>query len=378
MPFVVTIGATDISFTKPTYSENCAAQLGVTLSSGQGKSIVTTNWIKNSKDTVCTDKHGGTSAAAPLAAGMIALFLSVRPDLMWRDVQHIVLKSARPFVSEGEDWQTVAHGRKFSHVFGYGLLDAHAMVNLAKNWTLVNKEVKITSPVISVNRDIRDGETVESKYIVDPSSLASSYFGDLEHVTVKLSINHSHRGDLEITLVSPNNYISYLAKARKSDYHSQPLVDWTMSSVVHFGENPVGTWKIMVKDANVNSKSGTFVRWQLTLMGSSNITNPPNVTDSVPSKAGNNSTIIPDKPKGVPYDGGSNGTIVAVFLIFGFVGFAFYYFKQNSTSHHRIKVDDDVEERQVLHDANEFFEDDFELDSLHHSSPRKHAERDQN
>ena len=29
----------------------------------------------------CTEKHSGTSAAAPLASGMIALVLSVRSDL---------------------------------------------------------------------------------------------------------------------------------------------------------------------------------------------------------------------------------------------------------------------------------------------------------
>lgn len=42
----------------------------------------------------CTETHTGTSAAAPLAAGMIALMLQVRPCLTWRDVQHLIAFTA--------------------------------------------------------------------------------------------------------------------------------------------------------------------------------------------------------------------------------------------------------------------------------------------
>lgn len=42
----------------------------------------------------CTEGHTGTSAAAPLAAGMVALMLQVRPCLSWRDVQHIIVLTA--------------------------------------------------------------------------------------------------------------------------------------------------------------------------------------------------------------------------------------------------------------------------------------------
>lgn len=44
--------------------------------------------------TGCTKDHTGTSAAAPLAAGMVALMLQVRPCLTWRDVQHIIAFTA--------------------------------------------------------------------------------------------------------------------------------------------------------------------------------------------------------------------------------------------------------------------------------------------
>lgn len=35
----------------------------------------------------CTNAHTGTSASAPLAAGIVALTLEANPKLTWRDMQ---------------------------------------------------------------------------------------------------------------------------------------------------------------------------------------------------------------------------------------------------------------------------------------------------
>ena len=55
---------------------------------------MTTDWTKHGA-TGCTDGHSGTSAAAPIAAGMIALMLEARPCLTWRDVQYIIIMTAQ-------------------------------------------------------------------------------------------------------------------------------------------------------------------------------------------------------------------------------------------------------------------------------------------
>ena len=55
---------------------------------------MTTDWTKHGA-TGCTDRHSGTSAAAPIAAGMIALMLEARPCLTWRDVQYIIIMTAQ-------------------------------------------------------------------------------------------------------------------------------------------------------------------------------------------------------------------------------------------------------------------------------------------
>lgn len=63
----------------------------------------------------CAHTHGGTSAAAPLAVGVFALALQVRPDLTWRDLQHIAIESAVHINADDPDWELMATGRNHSY-----------------------------------------------------------------------------------------------------------------------------------------------------------------------------------------------------------------------------------------------------------------------
>ena len=44
----------------------------------------------------CTKSHTGTSASSPMAAGIVALALEANPELTWRDVQHIIVRTSIP------------------------------------------------------------------------------------------------------------------------------------------------------------------------------------------------------------------------------------------------------------------------------------------
>lgn len=74
-PYTVSIGSASQRGASPWYGEACASTLAVTYSSGayQDQMIATTD-LNNE----CTIKHTGTSASAPLAAGIIALALEVK------------------------------------------------------------------------------------------------------------------------------------------------------------------------------------------------------------------------------------------------------------------------------------------------------------
>jgi furin len=87
----------------------------------------------------CTTKFFGTSGAAPVAAGALALVLEANPDLTYRDVMHIIAETARiPNLSETDDWMINGAGFHVSDKFGFGVLDVGQMIALAQNWTNVN------------------------------------------------------------------------------------------------------------------------------------------------------------------------------------------------------------------------------------------------
>ncbi|KAG0044395.1 pheromone processing endoprotease [Gryganskiella cystojenkinii] len=271
--YTISIGAITRTNQHPVYSEACSAQLGVTYSSGDNSWIYTCDTGKRN----CYDRHSGTSAAAPIAAGIFALVLEVRPDLNWRDIQYLAMNTALPVDENDPDWKETSVGRLFNHKYGYGSLDAYRMVEAAKTWVSVGPQVTFESPVITVNGDIPSGTDdasghtgtlgLPSSFLVTEKALKAVQFGSLEHVTVTMNVKHMYRGEIEVELRSPDNIVSNLAVARQLDNSSEGIVDWTFMSVKHWSESPLGVWTLTVYDRTNASNTGTFIDWKLGLHG---------------------------------------------------------------------------------------------------------------
>ncbi|KAK6583404.1 hypothetical protein PZA11_004480 [Diplocarpon coronariae] len=262
--YSISVGAIDRKGLHPYYSEKCSAQLVVTYSSGSGDAIHTTDVGTNQ----CYSGHGGTSAAAPLAAGIFALVLQLRPDLTWRDLQWLVMMTALPFDLETGDWQTTSIGKKFSHTFGYGKIDTWATIEAAKTFSSVKPQAWFYSPWIHVNQAIPQGDQgLAVSFEVTSQMLQDANLERLEHVTVTMNVNHTRRGDLSVDLISPDKVTSHLSVTRHLDTAAEGYVDWTFMSVVHWGEAGVGTWTVLLKDTVMNENNGTFVDWHLKLWG---------------------------------------------------------------------------------------------------------------
>ncbi|KAJ2222843.1 pheromone processing endoprotease [Coemansia sp. RSA 485] len=275
--YTISIGAIDHQDRHPYYSEQCSAQLAVTYSNGDNRGIVTTDLGLRA----CTSKHGGTSAAAPLGAGIFALALSVRPDLTWRDVQHVAVRSAVP-VDEGDaDWTTVAEGRRYNHKYGFGKMDAWRIVDVARSMEHVGRQTRI-----ELSRDIADASIPplersggESTAVVRTVSItaeqvAAAKMKRVEHVTVVVDMQHDFRGNVEIWLESPHGIRSQLAAVRQRDNSKEGLQDWKFMSVKHWDEDPVGTWSLHVRNALKPKFSGKLKAWQMTVYGESTESDP--------------------------------------------------------------------------------------------------------
>ncbi|KAG8927766.1 pheromone processing endoprotease [Tulasnella sp. 418] len=273
--YSVTVSAVDSKGGHPTYSEACAANMIVAYSSGSGSGIHTTD-VKNR----CTSGHGGTSAAAPLAVGVFALALQARPELTWRDIQHLCVNTAKHINPEDPDWEKTAQGRPYSYKYGFGALDAVLLTNAAKTWSLVKPQAWIEMPsiefdnasmtqygVMSGGRFIPPGG-LESQMEITQELAKSNNFEKLEHITVKVWIDHSRRGDVEVSLVSPSGIKSVLGGRRRWDDAITGYPGWQFMTLKHWDENPIGKWTIKVSDQASDQFNGTFLGWSMTLWGS--------------------------------------------------------------------------------------------------------------
>ncbi|XP_071510432.1 proprotein convertase subtilisin/kexin type 7-like [Diadema antillarum] len=269
--YTVTIGAVDEKGQMPFYAEECASLFAVTFSSGSRpqRNIVTTDWTLGS-GTGCTTTHTGTSAAAPLAAGMIALMLEAKPCLSWRDIQHIIVYTASKIDEKKGEWTMNAAGFHHSHKHGFGVLKAWRLVNAAKVWPSVPWLTSFITPTLKVQQRIppsRDSGLLTVEYEVTNSTARAHELATLEHVLVTVSLAHAMRGKLRIELECPSGTRSVIGARRKKDNSRDGLRNWTFSTVRCWGEEAVGIWRLSITDFS-SSGGGVLDEWSLSLYGS--------------------------------------------------------------------------------------------------------------
>ncbi|XP_076175003.1 furin-like protease 1 isoform X1 [Ptiloglossa arizonensis] len=242
----------------PWYSEACSSTLATTYSSGSTgeKQVVTTDLHH-----YCTNSHTGTSASAPLAAGICALALEANKELTWRDMQHIVVRTAKPANLKAPDWVTNGVGRNVSHSFGYGLMDAAAMVRLARRWRTVPEQHKCEVSAPHMGRPIPPKSQLSLELHVKECSGVNF----LEHVQAKVSLMASRRGDLQIQLTSPQGTKSTLLAKRQHDISKAGFNQWPFMSVHTWGERPHGTWKLEIH--NEGRYQDTLEQFKLVFYG---------------------------------------------------------------------------------------------------------------
>lgn len=259
----------------PWYSEPCASTLATTFSSGGGnmRKIVTTDLHGR-----CTDSHTGTSASAPLAAGILALALEVNRNLTWRDMQHLVVRTSSTAKLTSDDFVVNAVGRKVSHRFGYGLLDAFALVDLARRWrTVPPQHVCIQAPEAQ-GRSIPGTGTLKLTVETAACSNGNQFIKYLEHVQVVISLTFPRRGDLTMKLISPCGTVAILLPQRGGDSSGEGFKDWEFMSTHTWGENPKGIWTLEVENHGSAQNSGTLTNWYLKMYGTAEPSQPTDFT----------------------------------------------------------------------------------------------------
>ncbi|XP_032804422.1 neuroendocrine convertase 2 [Petromyzon marinus] len=260
------------------YDESCSSTLASTFSNGRKKDpeagVATTDLYGN-----CTLRHSGTSAAAPEAAGVFALAIEANPELTWRDLQHLtVLTSKRNQLhDEVHKWQRNGVGLEFNHLFGYGVLDAGAMVRMARDWRSVPERFHCKGGSITSARAVPGQGRLVLTVDTDACEGRADHVRYLEHVQVVVTVNATRRGDLTLNLTSPMGTRSLLLGRRPRDSDSRVgFHRWPFMTTHTWGEDPRGRWTLEVGFADgaegpaaaaAAARSGVLSEWTLMLHG---------------------------------------------------------------------------------------------------------------
>lgn len=194
-------------------------------------------------DLAYTSLMSGTSAAAPLVSGVVALMLSANPSLSWRDVKHILVRTAVKNDITDADWSVNGAGLLVSHKYGYGAIDAEAAVRMAQTWTPVAQQVVNTTGSIALNLALPDNSPTATIASINVATNQA-----IETVTATVAITHLFPEDVEIVLVSPAGTRSILASPRVTPYASTIQGGYTFSSTHFWGEQTAGVWRLEVRD----------------------------------------------------------------------------------------------------------------------------------
>jgi len=297
--YTIAVGAFDSQSQQAYYSEPGANLVVMAPSSGSTPALGITTVDRSgsvgynsgttpgeiSGEANYTQTFGGTSSATPTASGIVALMLEANPNLGWRDVQEILMRSAKKVNPSDTDWKTpVAPANiNHNHKFGAGLIDATAAVTLASGWVNLSTQLKRTVSQTGLNVAIPNQNTtgVTREFVV-----AAQDNIRVEHVTVTVNINHTARGNLKITLTSPSGSVSRLAEVHTDS--GDNYANWTFMTVRNWGENAAGTWRLKITDESnsSNSTGGTLTLATMEVFGASTapINPPPSVVLTSPSE----------------------------------------------------------------------------------------------
>ena len=222
----------------------------------------------------------GTSSAAPVLSGVVALMLEANSNLTWRDVKHILATTAdqvdssipntnidingATYIAE-PTWQANGQGHQFHNYYGFGRVNVANAVSATKVYTsgslgtfaTTTWETNATSTSIP-NQDISGASTV----------ITTTNTKTIEAVQIRVNVAHTYTGELAIELTSPAGTRSVLFTPYNGFDTTNDLTNMILLSNAFYGENTLGNWTIKVIDVHSGGGGGgTLSDWSIRFFG---------------------------------------------------------------------------------------------------------------
>ena len=226
----------------------------------------------------------GTSSATPVISGIIALLLEANPNLSWRDVKHILAKTADRVDYTGDNevlthpqsslaltnhtydvkWTRNAAGNYFSNWYGFGRANALAASLMALGYnnsqlgTYV-EETAVSSGAINVPIPY---SAVGTSHTINVASTLT-----IESVQVEVTVVHPDISDLGIELTSPLGTVSrlFLINSNATDEDPSPSRVIQLLTNAFYEEAANGPWTLKILDGR--SPKGQLASWSIKING---------------------------------------------------------------------------------------------------------------
>lgn len=212
-----------------------------------------------------TYDFSGTSSAAPLVSGVLALAKEAQPNLDTRMAKHLLARTSRVVdpsnprkmsfpeyeqrVANFDDvvplgqWRTNAAGINFSNDYGFGLIDATALVEAAQEFSGV-------TPLITAST----GSVIVGEIIPEDNSLSKTFtlsqLGKVEDIQFDFSLTGLFKSSIQMTLTSPAGttgllHSAFISPAGTGNPGSRI---WSMVTNAFWGEEAEGEWSVTMTD----------------------------------------------------------------------------------------------------------------------------------
>ena len=203
------------------------------------------------EDTARSYTYGmnGTSAAASMVTGALALVLEACPTLGWRDVRYLIAQTATRIDSGNASWVTNGAGLHHSIDYGFGRINPQGMIAACQQHYTPLPTATTVTRALDTDMTIPDHDSSGVTY-----SFTITENRTIEWLGVTLVSDHPRAGDLAIYLTSPAGTTPRLMRGDSSGWLDM-RAGFRFGSVAFMGEHTAGTWTLRLVD-EVSGETG--------------------------------------------------------------------------------------------------------------------------
>jgi len=211
-----------------------------------GESIFTWDSDTNKNYTYAM---AGSSAAAPMVSGAVALILEACPNLNWREVKYILATTAKKVDINNPSWIVNGAGYSFSRDYGFGMVNTKLAIDKClTNFKGLPKE-QIAQSSKNLNLDATNSASANLDIDKDLK---------VEWVEAIVDLDSNSASDFDIYLISPSGTkVKLLQSGTKIGDRFIPNSDWMrggfrFSTGAMLDELSKGVWQIEVVNSGAN------------------------------------------------------------------------------------------------------------------------------